>query len=814
MSDGASPTAKAEYTAADLEGLDDLTHVRKRPAMYIGDVATRGYHHLVWEAVDNSVDEAMAGFCTHLTVSVHADGSVSVTDDGRGIPVDEHPEERRPALELVVTRLRVGGQVGQKGYEGSGGLHGVGISVACFLSEWMEVEVQRDGGLFRQRYERGVPACDVERVGASTARGTKVTFKPDPKIFGEQEFSGDTLAQRLRELAFLNTGLIVRFVDERSDRDVTYRFEGGIVEFVKNLNHGKELVHEPVIYFHRSDTVEGKKLTVHLAMQYNLEYGESVFSYVNNIRTIEGGTHLSGFRAALTRTLNAYAKGDAFKGEVEALQGDDLREGLSAIVSVRVPEPQFEGQTKTKLGNSEVGRLVEQTVNEELAIWLEEHPREARAIVLKAVNAARAREAARKMRDLVRRKGALSSGSLPGKLADCQNRDPEESELFIVEGDSAGGSAKGARDRRYQAILPIRGKILNVEKARLDKMLSNTEIQTIISALGTGIGTDEFDVSKLRYGKIALMADADVDGSHIRTLVLTFFFRHLPQLIENGHVYVTQPPLYRLERKKQVRYLHSDAELTRALLEISAADATLQRADGRTWTGTPLLEVLQQVARADALLQRIERRGITLAMLLEQRDPTGRLPSWRLEDGKATHWFGTAAALQAWLDGEAKRRGAEVRGVDDDAPAMAPVSRAVHRRELHGVEALNEVFAAIAAHGLDPSLYRLPSDAPARFTLTQGDEQVPVRDLAHVLEVVRAQAQKGIHLQRFKGLGEMNPEQLWETTMDPARRTLLRVHITDALEADRIFSTLMGEVVEPRREFIERYAREVRYLDV
>ncbi len=810
-----STSEQPGYDAGQIQILDDIEHVRMRPAMYIGDIGTRGFHHLVWEAVDNSIDEAMEGHCTLITVSILTDGSVSVSDDGRGIPVDEHPEEKRPAVEVVLTKLRAGGKFNQSNYKASGGLHGVGISIVNYLSDWFEVEVKRDGALWQQRFKRGVPSKDLERLGAADSTGTKVTFHPDPEIFGEQDFNGDTLAQRLRELAFLNPGLNIRLRDEIKDRDVTYRFDGGIREFVEHLNKNKEVAHPQVIECKRTTDLDGKQIQVHVAFQYNQEFTERVFSFVNNIATIEGGTHLSGFRAAMTRSLNKAAR--SLSKDAEALSGDDLREGLSAVVSVRVPEPQFEGQTKTKLGNSEVGRVVEQTLNEELSIFLEENPRVAKAIISKAVMAARAREAARKMRDLVRRKGALSSGSLPGKLSDCQSKDRDESEVFIVEGDSAGGSAKQARNRRFQAILPIRGKILNVEKARLDKMLSNNEIQTIISALGTGIGTDEFNLDKLRYGRVIIMTDADVDGSHIRTLLLTFFFRQMPQLIENGHIYVAQPPLYRLERKKKVRYVQSDAELNDALFAIGAHDAVLEGA-GISVADEALLSLLTHLARIDRIEPMLEKQGETLANYLAQADAAGVVPLHKLTvDGTVT-WCADDEARKDFLES----RGADVKVVDassldEDAEVEAGT---VVAREIHGHAQLNEALAGVRVAGLDPAHFRVDAadEGEPRFTLATGKgesaEREPVRDLDSVLELVRRQAQRGINLQRFKGLGEMDPEQLWETTMDPAVRVLMRVQISDAVEADRIFSVLMGEVVEPRRAFIERFAREVRFLDV
>ncbi len=813
------------YDASSIQVLDDITHVRRRPAMYIGDVGARGYHHILYEAVDNSVDEAMAGYAREIVVTLHTDGSVSVLDDGRGIPVDIHPETGRPAVEVCLTKLRAGGKFSQKVYKASGGLHGVGISATNALSEWFEVEVMRDGGHFTQRYARGVPVNELTRLGKSAARGTKVTFKPDPQIFGEQQFSFEVLAKRLRELAFLNAGLSIRLADERTEKAESFRYEGGLVAFVQHANENKGKVHAEVIAIRRETRLDDDRpLAVSIAMQYNDEYAESIFTYVNNIPTEEGGTHLTGFRAALTRTFNAYVRAQKMlKDEGDSLQGEDLREGLVAVLSVLFPEPQFEGQTKSKLGNSEVGSFVETTVNEELQIYLEEHPAVAKAILEKAVRASEAREAARKARDLIRRKGALSSGSLPGKLADCQSKDRDESEMFIVEGDSAGGSAKQARDRRFQAILPIRGKILNVEKARLDKMLGHAEIQTIISALGTGIGADEFKLDDLRYGRIILLTDADVDGSHIRTLLLTFFFRQMPALIEHGHVYAAQPPLYRVARKGSERYVQTDGELTAELvrrgLEESALEP-LRPGSGPGATGGGRIEsdrlrrLVESLQKAEAPVRGLARRGVSIGDLLPLRDrETGAFPLYRAEYGGKVHYFASDALRDQFLHGVAERHRQEptVAGAEG---APAEEKDAVRLVELHGTKEFAEALRDVESLGLRAEDYARPADAPAAFALKAGESALPVRDLASLPEALRAAGQRGVDVQRFKGLGEMQPEQLWETTMNPAKRTLLRVRVSDAIEADRIFTVLMGEVVEPRREFIERYAREVRYLDV
>ncbi|MDZ4803294.1 MAG: DNA topoisomerase (ATP-hydrolyzing) subunit B [Candidatus Eisenbacteria bacterium] len=634
------PGGGQEYDATKIQVLKGLEGVRKRPAMYIGSTSARGLHHLVYEVVDNSVDEVLAGFCTDVDVTIHPDNSITVRDNGRGIPVDEHPVQGRPAVEVVMTVLHAGGKFDDKSYKVSGGLHGVGVSVVNALSEWLEVEVRRDGKRYFQRYARGEVMNDLEVIGKSEETGTTVRFKPDVTIFEETEYSYDTLSQRLRELAFLNAGLRIRITDERSGKNHEFKFDGGIVEFVKSLNHAKETLHPDPIYLHKTrDEVD-----VEVAVQYNDTFNENVFAYVNNIHTVEGGTHLVGFKAALTRTINNYGtKNGLFRDAKSGVSGDDVREGLTAVVSVKLRDPQFEGQTKTKLGNSDVKGIVESIVGEALNNYFEENPNVARRVMEKSLSAARAREAARKARDLARRKSLLDSGSLPGKLADCAERDPAKTEIFLVEGDSAGGSAKMGRDRQYQAILPLKGKILNVEKARLDKMLANEEIKVIITALGTSIGTDEFNPDKCRYHRIILMSDADVDGSHIRTLLLTFFFRHMKPLIERGWVYVAQPPLYLVKKGKESHYAWSDAE-------------------------------------RDTILARI--------------------------------------------------------------------------------------------------------------------------------------GEKGLHVQRYKGLGEMNPEQLWETTMNPAKRVVRRVTMDDLVAAEQIFSTLMGEAVEPRRDFIYKNALNVQNLDL
>ena len=808
MSDGG--TQAPGYGAENIKVLEGLEAVRKRPGMYIGDTSERGLHHLVFEVVDNSVDEALAGYCTDIAVTIHIDNSVTVVDNGRGIPVGMHPTEGVSAAQVVLTKLHAGGKFDKGAYKVSGGLHGVGVSVVNALSELLEMEVKQGGKVYTQRYRRGEPDAPVRETGVTEERGTRITFKPDSQIFETTDFSFDVLSQRLRELAFLNRGVHITIVDERDQKSHEFLYEGGIKSFVEHLNRAKTPIHEDVIYIQGSrDGVD-----VEIAMQWNSGYNETVYAFANNINTIEGGTHLVGFRAALTRTVNSYAVGNnLLKDKDEALQGEDIREGCCAVISVKVPEPQFEGQTKTKLGNSEVKGIVEALVNDKLGIYLEEHPAEAKRVALKGIEAARVREATRKAKELARRKGALDSGSLPGKLADCQERDPALSELFIVEGDSAGGSAKQGRDRKNQAILPLRGKILNVEKARFDKMLSSQEIKLLITALGAGIGAEEKELAKLRYHTIILMCDADVDGAHIRTLLLTFFYRHFHEIIESGHLFIAQPPLYRVKRGKAQQYLTDEAALEDYLVELAAGDVTLRGADAPTVTGAPLKQLVKKAMRLDKILDLFERKGRNRNVLtaLARQDTMsadalsdeGRL---RTIVAEAERYLQVAAPelLPVSFDFEHDREHACIRLVASTR-ANGSQHRNVIDRDLclsAEFEELRRIAHELAAAGNPP------------FMLGDGETADRLPNLQEAVARIVAAARKGLEIQRYKGLGEMNPTQLWETTMDPESRTLLQVKIEDAVEADIIFSTLMGDEVEPRRKFIEDNALNVRNLDI
>lgn len=802
------------YDAGKIKVLEGLEAVRKRPAMYIGSTGVQGLHHLVYEVVDNSVDEAMAGYCTHIAVTIHIDNSVTVIDDGRGIPIDMHPTEKRPAAEVVMTKLHAGGKFDKQTYKVSGGLHGVGVSVVNALSEWLELEVWREGQIYRQRYERGKPLPPIitPEEPSNTRRGTKVTFRPDPLIFEEVNFNFDILATRLRELAFLNSGLQIHFTDERADKEQTFYYEGGIRSFVSLLNRNKSVLHNDPIYIFS----EKEGIRLEIALQYNDGYTENVYTFANNINTIEGGTHLIGFKSALTRTLNAYATANNLLKNIESNPtGDDAREGLTAVISVHIPEPQFEGQTKTKLGNSEVKGIVEAIVNEKLGTFLEENPSVAKKIVEKMIAAARAREAARKARDLVRRKTALESTTLPGKLADCSNKDPAQCELFLVEGDSAGGSAKQARDRTFQAILPLRGKILNVEKARFDKMLSSQEIQMIITALGAGIGSEDFDITKLRYHRIILMCDADVDGSHIRTLLLTFFYRQMPQIIERGYLYVAQPPLYKVKRGNQEFYIKDESVFNDYIIELASRDLVLQITNGGQTRieGENLVALIRQVIDYEGRLERFARRRydrkllylITFCSLLDGeiiRHESVLNEKLRELKEQFTRLYPIEAPLEVHTRWDEEQEGYHIQlsylrdGVKLTTELSPHFIRSPEFRELR-VKAENLKFL-----GLPP------------YTLVNHGTPKTVGSLQKMVEEVKREGEKGLSIQRYKGLGEMNPDQLWETTMDPERRTLLRVTIEDAIEADQIFTVLMGDQVEPRREFIEKHALDVRNLDI
>ncbi|UCF32062.1 MAG: DNA topoisomerase (ATP-hydrolyzing) subunit B [bacterium] len=821
------------YTAEKIKVIEGLEAVRKRPAMYIGNTSTEGLHHLVYEVVDNSIDEAMAGFANQVLVTIRADNSVVVEDNGRGIPVDRHREMKKSAAEVVMTTLHAGGKFEGSAYKVSGGLHGVGVSVVNALSENLEMEIWRDGKVYQQTFSRGKPLTKLEMVGKTKKRGTKITFLPDATVFDTINFSFDTLSQRLRELSFLNAGVLIRIEDERADKKNEFQYKGGIVQFVEHLNRNRTPVHKKPVHIHgdKDDVV------VDIAFQYNDSYKENIFCFANNINTHEGGSHLVGFKAAFTRTVNHYAaSNNLLKNMKITLSGDDIREGLAAVISVKLPDPQFEGQTKTKLGNSEIKGLVETMINDKLGTFLEENPSVARKMVMKATEAARAREAARKAKELTRRKGALEVGDLPGKLADCQAKDPTQAELFLVEGDSAGGSAKQGRDRRTQAILPLRGKILNVEKARFDKVLSNEEIRTIITALGSGVGVD-VDLDKLRYHKVIIMTDADVDGSHIRTLLLTFFYRQMPDLVERGYLYIAQPPLYRFKKGKEERYLQDDDELSGYLMEAGVKGVALAAPSlGETYDNNRLVTLMGHAARFVELMDRLERRRIDprLVVALTVEGVDRKL----LKDGKKlARKVENAVTYVKMVYPESEPL--EVKLAEDEEHSCF-IAEIVTRRngsrwttrvgpELLGRPSYLEMLRLVKSLkvlGTEMVLTEsrvAPEEQETRTgrkkktgkkAESQGVELLRTRRIGEVVAFILDRGRRGVNIQRYKGLGEMNPDQLWETTMDPERRSLLRVSIEDVVEADDIFSTLMGDMVEPRREFIEQNALYVRNLDV
>jgi DNA gyrase subunit B len=793
------------YDAQDIQVLEGLEPVRERPGMYIGSTGPRGLHHLVYEVVDNSVDEAIAGYCSAITVTINPDNSITVADDGRGIPVGIMEKYDKPAAEVVLTMLHAGGKFGGAGYKVSGGLHGVGVSVVNALSEWLELDIYVDGHHWHQRYERGTPVTKLEKrekLAKGAATGTTVSFMPDADVFEEVEFDYRVLAQRLRETAFLTKDLRIVLNDERADGEsVTFQYAGGIKDFVAYINRDKDALHRSIIFL-ENETDDGQ---VEVAMQWNSSYNESIFTFANNINTTEGGAHLSGFRAALTRTVNDYARQkNLLKEKEDNLSGEDVREGLTALISVKLRNPQFEGQTKTKLGNTEIQALVQTTVNEKLADFLEENPSEARQIVEKAINAARARSAARKARDLTRRKGLLEGSNLPGKLADCSIKDPSLSELYLVEGDSAGGSAKQARDRSFQAILPLRGKIINVEKARIDKMLANNEILTMISAIGAGIG-DDFAVDQARYHKIIIMTDADVDGSHIRTLILTFLFRHMKPLVEAGYVYIAQPPLYRLKQGNQEQYIHKEAQLEEILLRGRLEQIKVDNTDtGFTFSETRYQRFLKLYAEYEGWVKKLKGQW------------GGELIDW-LKNGPVIEvdipaFPALVDALRTDID---KRYVIDVLAVDDEEQVAD--TRLVERRT--GLAAnLRIPFAALsgrefqALRRVHARIREMVGRPP--FTLRLGNRKAEATSYEELRVQIVELTKEGIQLQRFKGLGEMNPDQLWETTMNPMTRTLMLVSMEDGQAADEVFTMLMGDKVEPRREFIEKNAKEVRFLDV
>jgi DNA gyrase subunit B len=811
---GESPAPAAstasDYNEESIQVLKGLEAVRKRPGMYIGDTDDgTGLHHMVYEVVDNSVDEALAGFCDRIDVTIHFDGSVAVEDNGRGIPVGEHPTEKRPTAEVVMTVLHAGGKFNHSNYKVSGGLHGVGVSVVNALSEWLKLEIKRDGKTFYQEYRRGDPVTKISAIGVSEKTGTKVTFKPDSEVFKGTEYSFELLSQRLRELSYLNRGLAISIRDERADKSHEFKSEGGITQFVADLNTSKTTIHEKPIAV--QGEVDGTQ--VDLALQWNDSYQEAIYCFTNNIKNKDGGTHLTGFRAALTRTVNAYAQAAGLLKDLKAgLGGDDISEGLTAIVSIKHPDPKFSNQPKDKLVSSEVKGIVERIVNEKLGRFLEEHPREAKQIIEKAVLAARARDAARKAREMVQRKGALDSSSLPGKLADCQERDPALAELYIVEGDSAGGSAKQGRNRKDQAILPLRGKILNVEKARLEKMLSSQEIVTLITALGCGVEKEK-EIEKVRYHRIIIMTDADVDGSHIRTLLLTFFYRHFPEIVERGYLYIAQPPLYRVKKGKKELYLKNESALEEYLLESAAENLKLLRSGG----GEPLVgDTLRQLTRLAGKYKRLlavmDRRCD--ARIVDAIVKSSRLSKTDLRDQMVV--AKALTRLQQYFDTYAPELSDALLKVAPDTEhggfkIVAPARTAGVRK----ATTIDFEFMDSPEFSDLTSLHNeLAVLGPPPYVLQNGAELIEFKRLEELADRVNELGKKGLAIQRYKGLGEMNPEQLWETTMDPARRTLLQVRVEDAYEADRLFSTLMGDLVEPRRAFIEKNALNVRNLDV
>jgi DNA gyrase subunit B len=812
------PVDQSGYTAEQITVLEGLQAVRKRPEMYIGDRQVRGLHHLINEVLDNSVDEAMAGFCNHIKVQINADGSCTVEDNGRGIPVGVEKSTGKPALEVVHTILHSGGKFDGKSYKVSGGLHGVGVSVVNALSEWLEVEVARDGTGYRMEFERGIRKGEMHEIGPRKRTGTKTTFKPDAEIFPEIDFRYDYIVHRLRELAYLNAGLRIAFVDERENKKEEFQFDKGLTAFVEHLNDGKDVIHRRVIHLRKTD--EEQNLDCEIAMQYTSGYTENVVAFANNIHNLDGGTHLSGFRSALTRTINTYARNNNLLKGKSPPTGDDVREGLTAVVSVKLPDPQFEAQTKVRLMNPEVGGFVEMAVNELLGQFLEENPGAAKQVVNKSVQAATAREAARKARELTRRKGALSAGSLPGKLSDCSSRDIESSELFLVEGDSAGGSAKSGRERRFQAILPLKGKILNVEKARLDKMLSHEEIRTIVSALGAGIGADEFNFEKRRYGKVIIMTDADIDGAHIRTLLLTFFFRQMKELIRNDCLYVAQPPLYEISRKKQKLYVVNESEMRQRLTANGLKGTKLRiRTEGKDDViveGAKLQKLIDILLDVEEQIRILRRRGLDLQTFIAQdRGGKDGLPAYYLSMDQQEEFFYSEEEYIRRCTDIAAQIGGDANGNDNGSDRVVT-------QELHEVHRLNELRLKLEEYQIDPQDYFRHREQTVagehiatKFALIDSEQkEIDVPNPQEIIKGIRDVGSRGITIKRFKGLGEMNADELWTTTMDPERRTLLRVKMEDAAEADRLFSILMGDNVDQRRRFIEQHALEVKNLDI
>jgi DNA gyrase subunit B len=834
MSKPASPQADSdivvkEYNASSITVLEGLQAVRERPGMYIGDTGVSGLHHLVFEVVDNCIDEALAGHCTKIIVTIHKDNSITVEDNGRGIPVEKHEKESKKrgrdvsALEVVMTVLHAGGKFDKDTYKISGGLHGVGVSCVNALSKKLTVEVYKNGKIYEQEFAQGNPIKPIQVIGETTKRGTKVTFTPDDEIMGVTVFDYDILAKRLRELAFLTRGVEIVYRDDRDiDREeASYYYTGGLLSFVSYLNENKGAVFPTPFYIQGTKQGDDAPIEFEAAMQWNDGYTETIYSYVNNIPTRQGGTHLTGFSTALTRVLNAYIKNNnLLKSEKFTVTGEDMREGLTAVISVKVANPQFEGQTKQRLGNSDVGSVVQQIVGDVFTTFLEENPAIAKAICDKAIVAAQAREAARKARELTR-KSALDSARLPGKLTDCQEKNPELCEIYIVEGDSAGGSAKMGRDRRFQAILPIRGKILNVEKARLEKVLQNQEVGTMVAALGCGIGKDGFQLEKLRYHKIIIMTDADVDGSHIRTLLLTFFYRHMPALVENNFVYIAQPPLYRVSRKKAFRYIHSEKEMDDYLLELGLTDIHVKLANkDQNLSQEEIRKLLNLVLEIESLINKIERKGIPFREFLAARNENGIFPRFLVELVKGQQFVYSESEFEALKISEesAQRLQHEETLASIPEKEVTPEMRTflpkpLHFLELYEQDALTHVQEALKSYGFTLDSYLV---ANGKLLEIQEDSQTPepIHTLREMVEFLRQNGRKGMEIQRYKGLGEMNADQLWETTMDPVKRTLIRVTLPDMIAADHMFTMLMGEDVPPRRAFIEQHALSVKNLDV
>lgn len=829
LSSEESKQTMKEYNASSITVLEGLQAVRERPGMYIGDTSVNGLHQLVYEAVDNCIDEAMAGYCTAIYVTLHKDDSVTIEDNGRGIPVEKHEKESLKhgrdvsALEVVMTVLHAGGKFDKSTYKVSGGLHGVGVSCVCALSKKMVVQVFKNGKIHEMEFAQGFVKRQLSIVGETTKQGTKITFKPDDEVMNVTVFDYDILAKRLRELAFLNKGINIFFHDERNSEkdDVNFCYSGGLVSFVSYLNENKTPLFPTPLYFGGVREGDDGPIEIEVAMQWNETYAETIYSYVNNISTKQGGTHLTGFSTALTRVLNTYIKNhNILKSDKISISGEDMREGLTAVISAKVSNPQFEGQTKQRLGNSDVGSVVQQITGEQLAIYLEEHPAIAKTITDKAILAAQAREAARKARELTLRKTALDSGRLPGKLTDCQEKNPAACEIYIVEGDSAGGSAKMGRDRRFQAILPIRGKILNVEKARLEKVLQNTEVGSMVAALGCGIGKDSFNLEKLRYHKVIIMTDADVDGSHIRTLLLTFFYRHMPALIENNFIYIAQPPLYRVTRKKVGKYIHSEKEMDDYLLQLGISDVQIKlSAEQEALSPEKLLEFLNLTLEVESFVNRIERKGLSFREFIQMRNEHGILPRFQINMLDGSHFAYSVDEFeqhQKTHDEFQRQRHQEtlasipLEEVTEEMRVFMPIQ--LNYIELYEEDYLKELEFKLKEFGFGLAQYMIPDGV--HIEVMEDTNLHLYHTLKEVVEFLRANGRKGIEIQRYKGLGEMNADQLWETTMDPAKRTLIKVTLPDAIAADHMFTMLMGDEVPPRRAFIERYALLVKNLDV